>query len=188
MASQSSSRIVNYVLKTQCRDSFASSFPQDVPPQQRAAIRNETGDKHARNLCKAVGASVIQTALSTALYKYGELRVQKLTRIKNVLGCNLVLAIMAEKVDPNIKPRIPLRSTRHHAKDLLRRAKRGNMVHMGISQTQHKSKADVYRQLVCALCERIGLNGTVQHIIVTFAPLIKAALRACGIRNVPDPV
>lgn len=208
MASLSTNRILNAVLRRICDSDFVTSLPEDVPRREWRAIRQWEEDKHKHNRLEIIGDSVLRAGLCSKLYQDEELGCGIITvrsslrvttdpevlamilmsrwqQLKDVLLSNLVLAMLAERCDKRLLSRIKFRSVVELVRELLERDERGEKIRLAIPRSQFKPIADRYEAVIGALCFRVGMDGACRWVETAFEQLITAGLNGYNSRSKP---
>ncbi|KZV63417.1 hypothetical protein PENSPDRAFT_757959 [Peniophora sp. CONT] len=183
MASLSTNRILNAVLRKICDDDFKASLPKDVPRKEWRAIRQWEQDPHNHNRLEILGDSVLRAGLCSKLFQDDKLDCGVISQLKDVLLSNLVLAMVAEKCDIKLISRTNFHSVLGLVKDLLKRDERGVKVKVAIPRSQFKPIADRYEAVIGALSTRIGMDGACRWVETAFEPLVIAGLEGYNSRT-----
>ncbi|KZV63418.1 hypothetical protein PENSPDRAFT_738785 [Peniophora sp. CONT] len=172
-------RIWTAVLQLVCNDDFVVCLPEAVPQASWQSICRWE-ERTLRCKCLAfLGDSILQHSLSVRLFHDEDSECGTMARVKSVLQSNLVLALLAEKSDPDLTSYANKPSILDVVNGLLERDQRSEKVAvMSVPRSAYKPLADRFEALLGHLSELISNDAAHQWVLATFEPLIAAGLAA----------
>ncbi|VDB83262.1 unnamed protein product [Peniophora sp. CBMAI 1063] len=177
MAPWNELRILNAVLRRICEDDFTVTRP-DVPREKYKSIRRWYDDRHENERLETVGDSILWMCFTLRMYEQEDATPGMITKLKNVLLSNMVLALVAEKSDSRLPVAYKTCSFLHDVQELLERQKRGEQVKVRLPKARFKPTADKLEALAAALHMAHGLDAARQWFDSTFEPLIEAGIES----------